>query len=102
MVEKADQSLSPPRFQATDSALKSDHREALGHALYFLAAGSLTDAGPQRNSSPRDPRARRLLVCLQSWKHGWMALELYNLYYQLRGNQAEHIHELDLGYYGPG
>jgi len=26
--------------------------------------GSLTGAGPQRNSSPRGPRARRLLVCL--------------------------------------
>jgi len=27
-------------------------------------AGSLSGAGPQRNSSPRGPRARRLLVCL--------------------------------------
>jgi hypothetical protein len=42
----------------------SPHREALGHALHFPAAGSLSGASLQRNSSPRDPRARGLLVFL--------------------------------------
>ena len=42
----------------------SPHQEALGRALYLLAAGGLSVAGPQRNSSPRGPGARRLFVCL--------------------------------------
>ena len=61
--------LPPPRTKWTH---RVPHPVLIGHAsslpLYFIADGSLSGAGPERNSSPRGPRARRPLVCL-AWNH---------------------------------
>ena len=46
------------------SVIVASPRPLLGYALHFSAACSLSGAGPQRNSSPRGSRARRLFLCL--------------------------------------
>jgi hypothetical protein len=57
------QGLQPPTNGRSAPSTFTDETLGSGRAGY-LRPGSLSGEGPQRNSSPRGPRTRRLLVCL--------------------------------------